>query len=99
MTKNIRIFRSFFFTWFLIMLCARMKHIHISLGAMERRGAGQHVQSPALELQVRRFPFDPWYFNKMVLQNTLRSDVSAILKLSMSEKLSEFCVGEAMIDR
>ena len=22
----------------------------------------------------------PWYFNKMVLQNTLRSDVSAILK-------------------
>ena len=28
----------------------------------------------------KKFLSKSWYFNKMVLQNTLRSDVSAILK-------------------
>ena len=40
---------------------------------------------------------DPWYFNKMVLQNPLRSDVSAILKSIHIREIVR--MGEAMIDR
>ena len=41
--------------------------------------------------------FEAWYFNKMVLQNTLRSDVSAILKSIHVREIVR--MGEAMIDR
>ena len=41
--------------------------------------------------------YSPWYFNKMVLQNTLRSDVSAIFK--SIHVLEIVRMGEAMIDR
>ena len=38
-----------------------------------------------------------WYFNKMVMQNTLRSDVSAMLNSIHVREIVR--MGEAMIDR
>ena len=45
-------------------------------------------------------PSQTWFFNKMVLQNTLRSDASTILKsIHVREIVREFVWCEAMIDR
>ena len=46
-------------------------------------------------LTTKRY-FLPWYCNKMVLQNTLRSDVSAILKSIHVREIVR--TGETMID-
>ena len=51
----------------------------------------------ALYVRLTNSWSDPWYFNKMVLQNTLRSDVSAILKSIHVREIVR--MGEAMIDR
>ena len=55
---------------------------------------GQSVQTLFICIKYHNLS---WYFNKMVLQNTLRSDVSAILKSIHVRKIVR--MGEAMIDR
>ena len=75
-----------FYTFILYAVIAKyMQGLNTSLSFIQTHG---NINSDTINEKKRKFDYlilyrawlFPWYFNKMVLQNTLRSDVSAILK-------------------
>ena len=68
----------------------------IVFGGRGGRGGGNRNETQN-SFNKTNIPVWSWYFNKMVLQNTMRSDVSAILKSIHVREIVR--MGEAMIDR